>query len=308
MTPPLKPILKLGTRGSPLALAQAQMVAAELFVPSEIIVLKTSGDLIVDQPLSDFGGKGLFTKELDEALQDGRIDIAVHSMKDVASVLPKGTTIAAMLPREDHRDRLIVPEGSAIKRVEQLPHGACIGTSSIRRAAQLKHIRPDLIIIPFRGNVGTRLAKLAAAEADATILAAAGLNRLNLGHIGHAIAIGDMLPAPAQGAVGIACRADDAVTLKILVQLNDLETADCVAVERAFLAELEGSCRTPIAALARFDSNDDIELRGEILSIDGTRRINRKIVCDPSSAVQMAEQMARDIKLEAGPDMLAAFG
>lgn len=308
MTPPLKPdTLKLGTRGSPLALAQATLVAALLPVATEIVVIKTSGDLIQDRPLAEVGGKGLFTKELDEALLDGRIDLAVHSMKDVASVLATGITFSAILPREDHRDRLIVPAGSTVKRIEQLPLAARVGTSSLRRAAQLRHIRPDLVIVAFRGNVGTRLARLTAGEADATILAAAGLNRLGHPDVGHAMAIGDMLPAPAQGAVGLACRSNDTLTLNLLATLNDLEAADCVAVERAFLAELEGSCRTPIAALARFDSNDDIELRGEILRIDGSRRIRRKLVCDPSSALDAARHMARDIKLEAGADMLAAF-
>ncbi len=301
------PPLKLGTRGSPLALAQAAMVARLLPVTTEIIVLKTSGDLIQDRPLSEVGGKGLFTKELDEALQVGRIDMAVHCIKDMASALASGTTLAAILPREDYHDRLIVPAGSAFRRLAALPAGARVGTSSLRRAAQILHKRPDLIIVPFRGNVGTRLAKLAVGEADATILAAAGLNRLGQADIGFGIDIDVMLPAPAQGAIGVACRLDDADIHAALVKLNDLETADCIAVERAFLAELEGSCRTPIAALARFDSSDDIVLIGEILSVDGTCSIKRQIVCDPSSAIAMAQQMARGIKRDADPALLAGF-
>ncbi len=301
------PPLKLGTRGSPLALAQAAMVARLLAVPSEIVVLKTSGDLIQDRPLSEVGGKGLFTKELDDALQAGHIDMAVHCIKDMASVLASGTTLAAILPREDYHDRLIVPGGSTYCSVAELPAGARIGTSSLRRAAQIRHRRPDLIIVPFRGNVGTRLAKLAAGEADATILAAAGLNRLGKGDLGCGIDIDLMLPAPAQGAIGIACRLDDRAMQAQLAPLNDLETADCIAVERAFLAELDGSCRTPIAALARFNTNDDIELIGEILSVDGTRAVRRQTVSDPSSALDMARAMAREIKSAADPDMLAAF-
>ncbi len=298
--------LKLGTRGSPLALAQAHETAARLRqaadIGCDIRVFKTTGDMILDRPLAEAGGKGLFTKELDEALLDGRIDIAVHSMKDVPTQLPDGLIIAATLPREDYRDRLITADGAKLKDIKS---GARIGTSSLRRASQLKQIRSDFIIVPFRGNVGTRLGKLEAGEADATILAAAGLNRLGHHDLGEALPVGVMLPAVAQGAVGVAARRDDAAVQAALAAIHDLECFEAIAIERAFLAELDGSCRTPIAALARFQAGGDVELRGQILRVDGSAAVQDKILVDASVAVQEARAMAARLRAQTTPDWFA---
>ncbi len=307
------PSLKLGTRGSPLALAQAQWVQSELAHALDcstndidIIILTTTGDAIQDRPLSEVGGKGLFTKELEEALLSGAIDLAVHSMKDVATQLPSGLIIPAILHREDHRDRLIALEGKP-KRLEQLPAGARVGTSSLRRAAQLKHARPDIEIIPFRGNVGTRLTKLRGGAADATILAAAGLNRLSLPELGEPLPIGQMLPAPAQGAVGIEMRADHPM-LAAITALNDVETFDAVMMERIFLDQLEGSCRTPIAALARWNEMLDLELRGEVLLPDGSEKITGTRICDPSDAARAARDLADELISRASTRLRAVLG
>jgi hydroxymethylbilane synthase len=294
--------LTLGTRGSPLALVQAEQTATLLQaagITCQIIIFKTTGDMIVDRPLAEAGGKGLFTKELDDALLDGRIDIAVHSMKDVPTQLPDALHIAAVLPREDYRDRLISRDGTKLK---DLPEGARIGTSSLRRAAQLKQLRPDFIIVPFRGNVGTRLGKLEAGDADATILAAAGLNRLGHEDLGEPLPVGIMLPAVAQGAIGIAARRNDATTAAALAHMHDLETAESIAIERAFLAALDGSCRTAIAALARFGSSGDVELRGQILSHDGSKAVQDKIIVDGSTAILAAKAMAARLRAQTTPD------
>jgi hydroxymethylbilane synthase len=294
--------LTLGTRGSPLALVQAEQTATLLQaagIACQIIIFKTTGDMIVDRPLAEAGGKGLFTKELDDALLDGRIDIAVHSMKDVPTQLPDALHIAAVLPREDYRDRLISRDGTKLK---DLPEGARIGTSSLRRAAQLKQLRPDFIIVPFRGNVGTRLGKLEAGDADATILAAAGLNRLGHEDLGEPLPVGIMLPAVAQGAIGIAARRNDATTAAALAHIHDLETAESIAIERAFLAALDGSCRTAIAALARFGSSGDVELRGQILSHDGSKAVQDKITVDGSTAILAAKAMAARLRAQTTPD------
>jgi hydroxymethylbilane synthase len=312
MTSPI-PLLKLGTRGSPLALAQAHWVKAELMrthglerADVAIEIFKTSGDKILDRPLSEVGGKGLFTKELEDALLAGRIDLAVHSMKDVATDVPEGLEIVAMLPREDHRDRLITVAGD-IRRIEKLPHGARIGTSSLRRAAQLNFQRPDLEIVPFRGNVGTRLEKLRRGEADATILAAAGLNRLGQADLGAPMPIGQMLPAPAQGAVGIECMTES-VHRSLLLALTEIETAEAVQMERQFLAALEGSCRTPIAALARWTANADLELRGEALLPDGSEKIAGSRSGDPSDAAHMARDLAAELRGRASPALRLLIG
>jgi hydroxymethylbilane synthase len=273
MTRPPRP-LRLGTRGSPLALVQARMVAAALCAAHgwaqdavEIVPVRTTGDAVQDRPLAEIGGKALWTKELDRALLDGDIDFAVHSMKDVETIRPAAIHIAAMLPRADVRDRLVGAES-----IVALPQGARIGTSSPRRAAQLRHLRPDLSTVPFRGNVDTRLRKLAEGEADATLLAAAGLDRLDRPEIGHAIPIETMLPAPAQGAVGIEARADDVDLLALLTAIDHRETHGCVLAERAFLAALGADCHSPVGALAIRDG-DALLLRAEILSEDGSQRI-----------------------------------
>jgi len=265
--------LKLGTRGSPLALVQARLVAAALCAAHgwdanaiEIVPVKTTGDRVQDRPLAEIGGKALWTKELDRALIDGDIDFAVHSMKDVETIRPHAIAIAAMLPRADVRDRLV-----GATSIDALPPSARIGTSSPRRAAQLRHLRPDVSIVPFRGNVDTRLRKLAEGEADATLLAAAGLDRLSRGEVGHAIPIEIMLPAPAQGAVGLEARADDSAMLVLLAAIDDLATHICVLAERSLLAALGADCHSPVAALARIEGSL-IEISAELLSEDGAHK------------------------------------
>ncbi|WP_326523019.1 hydroxymethylbilane synthase [Sphingomonas sp.] len=252
--------LRLGTRGSPLALAQAHLtrdalVAAYPGLVVEIVPIRTTGDKVQDRPLAEIGGKALWTKELDRALLAGEIDCAVHSMKDVETIRPETIAIAAMLPRADVRDRLV-----GALSLEALPPGARIGTSSPRRAAQVRSIRPDLTPVMFRGNVDTRLAKLAAGEAEATLLAAAGLDRLGRSDIGVPIALDEMLPAPAQGAVGIECRTDDRATRDRLAAIDHPVTHACVLAERALLAALDADCHSPVAALARIE--------GAVLTID----------------------------------------
>ena len=259
--------IRLGTRGSPLALVQANMVRAALAathgMDAKIVIIKTTGDRVQDRALAEIGGKALWTKELDRALLAGEIDCAVHSMKDVETIRPEAIAIAAMLPRADVRDRII---GAA--SIAALPHGATVGSSSPRRRAQLLRLRPDLNIVLFRGNVDTRLAKLAAGEADATLLAAAGLNRLGRSDVGIDIPVDIMLPAPAQGAVGVECRAADTRVRDLVTAISDTPTMHCVSAERAFLAALSADCHSPVAALAT-GVGGALHLRGELLAEDG---------------------------------------
>ena len=299
--------LRLGTRGSPLALTQANMVADGLRAAHgwheqaiEIVVIRTTGDQIQDRALADVGGKALWTKELDRALFDREIDFAVHSMKDVETIRPGGITIAAMLPRADVRDRLI-----GCDTVAGLAERARVGTSSPRRAAQLRRIRPDLQITLFRGNVETRLRKLADGEAEATLLAAAGLDRLGRPDIGTAIPTETMLPAPAQGAVGIEALADNARVLNLLLAIDHGQTRRCVAIERAFLATLGADCRSPVAALA-VEENGMIHLRAEILSeagedhVAGEARFAAEDIDGPTA-------LARELLDAAVPSLRALF-
>ncbi len=279
--------LRIGTRGSALALAQAHQVRDLLIdahgLPADrfaIEVLKTTGDAVLDRPLSEIGGKGLFTKELDAALAAGRIDIAVHSMKDVPTVLPDGMAITAVLPREDVRDVLVSDHVNAL---DALPHGAVFGTSSLRRRAQLLNRRPDLRMVEFRGNVQTRLQKLADGVATATILARAGLNRLGQSELGTTLSVDTLLPAVAQGVIGIQQRHNGALS-EALAPLHHAATAAQVTAERAFLRILDGSCRTPIAALARFEG-DTIQFTGEVLSPDGARVLRTGRVGDDPARV-----------------------
>lgn len=265
---------RLGSRGSPLALVQAGLVrealcAAHGWAVEEVgvTVIRTTGDRVQDRALAEIGGKALWTKELDRALLAGEIDAAVHSMKDVETVRPPAIAIAAMLPRADVRDRLI---GAAA--IESLPRGARIGTSSPRRAAQLRRLRPDLEPVLFRGNVDTRLAKLAAGEVAATLLAAAGLDRLGRDGVGLAIPVATMLPAPAQGAVGIEVRAGDAAALALVAAIDHSPTSACVAAERALLAALVADCHSPVAALATL-AGDMLTLAAELLSEDGADHV-----------------------------------
>jgi hydroxymethylbilane synthase len=306
MTQPTRP-LRLGTRGSPLALVQAGLVAATLRTAHgwgedaiAIVPVKTTGDRVQDRPLAEIGGKALWTKELDRALLCGDIDFAVHSMKDVETIRPAAIAIAAMLPRADVRDRLV-----GAPNIDALRQGARIGTSSPRRAAQVRHLRPDLSIVPFRGNVDTRLRKLAGGEADATLLAAAGLDRLARGDIGHAVPIDVMLPAPAQGAVGIEARADDAGTLVLLAAIDDLETRICVLAERALLAALGADCHSPVAALARLDGSQ-IEIAAELLSEDGAYKCTDRMIIPARRPIE-AGALADRLLAQAPPALARLF-
>jgi len=266
----------------------------------EIVPVRTTGDRVQDRPLAEIGGKALWTKELDRALLDGEIDFAVHSMKDVETIRPAAIRIAAMLPRADVRDRLVGAESIAA-----LPMGARIGTSSPRRAAQLRHLRPDLAIVPFRGNVDTRLRKLAEGEAEATLLAAAGLDRLERTDVGHVIPIEAMLPAPAQGAVGIEARAEDAATLALLAAIDHADTHACVLAERAFLAALGADCHSPVGALALCDG-DHLAMCAEILSPDGAQRHAGDIRI-PREAPAEAGTLADRLLAEAPPALAGLF-
>jgi len=262
--------LRIGTRGSPLALAQARMVQAALAAQgaeATIEVIRTSGDRIQDRPLSEAGGKGLFTKEIEEALLAGAIDLAVHSAKDMPTLLPDGLMLAACLPREDVRDAFISRKAATLR---DLPQGAAVGTASLRRQAMVKRLRPDVSTAVLRGNVETRLRKLEAGEVDATLLALAGLKRLGLA--GKATALLDaheFLPAVGQGAITIEARIDDAPTRKLLAAIDHADTSVALACERAFLTVLDGSCRTPIAGYAVL-AGDAITFRGMILRPDGS--------------------------------------
>lgn len=263
-----------------------------------IVPITTTGDVIQDRPLAEVGGKALWTKELDRCLLDGRTDLSVHSMKDVETIRPDSLVIAAMLPRADTCDRLIGAPG-----IERLPHGARVGTSSPRRAAQLLHRRPDLEIVSIRGNVQTRLAKLEAGEADATLLAAAGLKRLGMADIGAELT--DLLPAPAQGAVGIEVRADADDVLALVAAIGHPDTQACVAAERHLLEGLGGNCRSPVAALATCEG-DRIRLDAEILTGDGSECL-RRTATFASGDAEAPRALARNMLAEASPQLRALF-
>lgn len=296
------PLLRIGTRGSPLALAQANDVKRRLSVahpdlasPSaiEIVVISTSGDA-APGPLADIGGKGLFTKEIEEALAGGGIDLAVHSMKDMPTVLPVGLEIAAMTEREDTRDVLIFDRGrlDGLGGIADLPRGAVVGTAALRRQAQLLHRRPDLTVTNFRGNVGTRLRKLSEGVVDVTLLARAGLNRLGLTEVtGTLLTVEEMLPAVAQGAVGIEIRSADDATRARLAALDDAVTHTCVRAERAMLAVLDGSCRTPIAGLATIDPDGVLTLEGLVARPNGSELHRFRM----TGAVDDAERIGREV-------------
>jgi len=300
--------LRIGTRGSPLALAQAnqvrdQLCAAHGDLPApEICVIKTTGDLVTDRRLAELGGKGLFTKEIEQALLAGTVDIAVHSMKDVETWLPDGLIVDCFLPREDPRDTLL-----GAPSIAALPQGARVGTASLRRSAQLLALRPDLNITMLRGNVGTRLDKLAAGEVDATLLAVAGLNRL-----GRADAIGavlepqEFLPAVAQGAVGIERRTADEATAALLAPLNCAATTHRVIAERAMLAALDGTCRTPIGGLAMLDG-DRLTLDGMLVWPDGSGLQRLSDSGAASDAAALGTQLGEALRRRAGPAFFAAL-
>ncbi|SNR50435.1 hydroxymethylbilane synthase [Paracoccus sediminis] len=297
--------LKIGTRGSMLALAQARetrdRLAAAHGLPSEafeIVVIKTTGDRITDRPLKDIGGKGLFTREIEDALLAGQIDIAVHSMKDMPTIQPDGLVIDCFLPREDVRDAFVSPIAASIA---DLPAGAVVGSSSLRRRAQLAHRRPDLHLVEFRGNVQTRLKKLDDGVAAATFLAMAGLSRLGMLHVARdAIDPAQMLPAIAQGAIGVERRKDDVSAAGLLSAIHHVETGQRIAAERAFLTRLDGSCQTPIAGLAGINGNK-LLLRGEILRPDGSAAISGYREGEISDGPAMGADLAEDLLDQAGP-------
>jgi len=297
--------LNIGTRGSPLALAQAHETRRRLsqaFDLAEealaIVVIKVTGDAIQDRPLKEIGGKGLFTREIEEDLLSGKIDIAVHSMKDMPVEQPPGLLLDTYLPREDVRDAFISPTKDGIAA---LAEGAVVGTSSLRRKAQLLNRRPDLQVVEFRGNVQTRLRKLSEGVAECTFLAMAGLNRLEMDEVPkHAISPDDMLPAVAQGAIGIERRADDPRTAAMLEAIHDGPTGQRLAAERAFLAELDGSCETPIAGLAEL-TGGTLRLRGEVLRPDGSQSIADDASAPIEDGPELGRAMAQRLLKEAGP-------
>ncbi len=298
------PRIKIGTRGSPLALAQARetrerLIAAHGLAPSdiEIVTITTTGDMIKDRPLSEIGGKGLFTKEIEEALLSGAIHLAVHSMKDLPASLPEGLTIAAVLPREDPRDAFMSLVAGSIA---ELKHGATLGSSSVRRTAQLLRLRPDLKTVQFRGNVETRLRKLSEGVADATFLACAGLNRLGLADkITLAMPTDIMLPAIAQGAIGIEIRDGDQATRELLSAINHAPSEIAVTCERAFLKALDGSCRTPLAGHAIFKGNT-LSFRGHALTLDGVHCFETTREGAATDAARMGEEAGVEVKARGG--------
>ena len=298
--------LRIGTRGSPLALAQAyetrRRLTEALDVTEdsfEIVVISTSGDRILDRPLKEVGGKGLFTKEIEQEMLDGKIDIAVHSMKDMPVEQPDGLMLGCYLPREDVRDAFV---SSHFNNVGDLPSGSKVGTSSLRRKAQLKFFRPDLEVVEFRGNVQTRLKKLSDGVASCTFLAMAGLNRLGLADVAQsAINPSEMLPAIAQGAIGIEWREADKKIADILKKIHHEETAQQINAERAFLAELDGSCQTPIAGLATIEGSS-LKLTGQVLRTDGSDSISETASSNIEDGPELGRELAQKILAQAGPN------
>ena len=306
---PMDP-LKIGTRGSPLALAQARETRDRLMAAHglpeaafEIVVIRTTGDRVTDRPLGEIGGKGLFTREIEEALLASIIHIAVHSMKDMPTALPPGLTIPCLLPRADVRDAFV---SLAHASLADMPAGAVIGTSSLRRRAQLLHSRPGLKVVEFRGNVQTRLRKLADGVAEATFLACAGLHRLGRADLARTpIPPDEMLPAIAQGAIGIEARRADDATRALLAPIHDASTADRLAAERAFLAGLDGSCQTPIGGLAEIEG-DALRFRGEIIRPDGSERLATERRGPIADAAAMGADAAAELRGKAGSGFFIA--
>ena len=299
-------ILRIGTRGSPLALAQAEEVRGRLAAVAclepdriEIKVFRTTGDMVLDRPLADAGGKGLFTKEIEEALLAGAIDVAVHSAKDLPTFLPDGLVIAGFLPREDARDVFISRKA---KTISDLPAGARVGTASPRRQAMVKRLRPDVAVTMLRGNVETRLRKVDDGEVDATVLAAAGLKRLGLMSAATAIFDADeFLPAVGQGAIAIETRTNDGKIRTLVAMVDDIDTATALAAERAFLAILDGSCRTPIGGHAQV-FGDSIRFRGMILKPDGSDALEVTREGPRVSAAELGAAAGRELRNRGGAD------
>lgn len=299
--------LRLGTRQSPLALAQAEESRDRLCVAHgwaqdevELVKVVASGDKILDRPLADIGGKALWTKELDQWLHEGRIDASVHSMKDVETLRPAEFSIGAILPRADVRDVLVGADS-----LEAIPPGARVGTSAPRRAAQMLHYRPDCVIVGIRGNVATRLAKLAAGEADVTLLAAAGLDRLGETSVGMPLEADRWLPAPSQGAIGIECRADDAITRAALAAIDHTPSRARVMAERALLEALGGTCHSPVAVLTSVERNC-LSMKASLFSADGTERVDGALECAAESLDEV-RSLGRDLLARAPQSITGLF-
>jgi len=300
-------LLRIGTRGSPLALAQAEEVRARLAAAHgldptaiEICVIRTSGDAIQDRPLAEVGGKGLFTKEIEQALFDNTIDLAVHSAKDMETVLPAGLVAAAFLPREDVRDAFISRKA---RTLAELPEGAVVGTASLRRQAIVRRLRPDLRVVSLRGNVETRLRKLATGEVDATLLALAGLKRLGLAAAARSVfSVDEFLPAVGQGAIAIETRAADERTRDLIAPINDGDTMAALTAERAFLAALDGSCKTPIAGHARIAEDGVLTFRGLIVTPDGRAAHETSRSGAIGEAAALGADAGAELKQRAGPN------
>jgi len=305
------PRLRIGTRASPLAIAQADELRrtlaaahAELAAPGaiELVTIQTQGDRVQDRRLAEVGGKGLFIKEIEAALADGRIDIGAHSMKDVETVLEPAFTIAAMLPREDPRDALLAHGGAAT--IDELPQGASVGTSSLRRQAQLLHRRPDLRVVMLRGNVNTRMRKLGEGVADATLLAICGLKRIDMTAAANAVLDPEeMLPAVGQGAIGAECRVGDTAVRDWLAAIDHGPTRLCVEAERAMLAVLDGSCRTPIAGLAELDGRGRLSLRARLALPDGSRLWEARRDGPSADAAAIGRDAGAELRAAGDPDL-----
>jgi hydroxymethylbilane synthase len=304
------PLLRIGTRGSPLALAQAHLVRARLAtaegVDAEriaIVPIRTTGDVIKDRPLSEAGGKGLFTKEIEEALLAGAVDVAVHSAKDMPTQLPAGLTIAACLPREDARDVFISRKADTLAG---LPRGAVVGTASMRRQAQVLRLRPDVQVVTFRGNVETRVAKLEAGEVDATLLALAGLKRLGLADLPTAVLeVDEFVPAVGQGIIALQTRDDDPTTRNMVETIADQPAQTALAAERGFLAVLDGSCRSPIAGHA-FVAGGEVRFHGMILRPDGSEVLECQRVGPADGAAALGRDVGAELRSRAPPGLLDA--
>ncbi len=300
-------VLRIGTRGSPLAQAQTALVRgaleqahAELAEPGmlEVVVIRTTGDRVVDRPLAEVGGKGMFCKEIEAALLERRIDVAVHSMKDLPTWLPEGLSIGAMLERADPRDVLLARQ--PVGGVADLPHGAVVGSASLRRKAQLLARRPDLDVVNFRGNVRTRLDKLAAGEVDATLLALAGIERLGLKVEHLVLSLEEMLPAVGQGAIGVECRKDDRATRSLLAAIDHAPTSICVDAERALLDALDGSCHTPIAGYAEM-VGQHIRLRALIARPDGSQCLTTERTGATEDGTSLGRDAGEELRRRGGP-------
>ena len=298
--------LRIGTRGSRLALAQSEWVKGKIEarysdVQVELVRIKTTGDKILDSPLSKIGGKGLFVKEIEEALLSKRIDLAVHSMKDVPAALPDGLILSTFPEREDPRDAFLSVKYQGL---EQLPPGARVGTGSLRRSTQLLHLRPDLRVVPMRGNVDTRLGKLETGEYEAIILAASGLKRLGLGdRISQTLMVEQVLPAIGQGALGLEVRREDERTISRIDFLNHRETELTVKAERAFLKELEGGCQVPLGAFCRVE-NGQLHLKGMVAELDGSRVLRDRMTGSEDEAEEMGITLARRLLAAGAKEIL----